>query len=69
VTIICHTIPRDEQKILIAVVREKRRLMPVICIRSNAYETAPRTCVAVDNEPEELLKTLRLATTPKKFSS
>jgi DNA-binding response OmpR family regulator len=62
--LICHTIPKDDQKVLIAVVRDKRKLMPVLCIRSSAYETAPRTCVAVDNEPEALLNTLKLATTP-----
>lgn len=38
--------------------------MPILCIRFYAYETAPRTCVAVDNEPEALLKTLKLATAP-----
>jgi DNA-binding response OmpR family regulator len=65
--LICHTIPIDEQRLLISVVRQKRRLMPVLCIRSHAYETAPRTCVAVDNEPEALLKTLKLATAPKRF--
>ena len=66
--LICHTIPKDKQLWLISAVREKRRLMPVLCIRSYAYETAPRTCVAVDNAPEELLKTLKLATAPKRLS-
>jgi DNA-binding response OmpR family regulator len=66
--LICHTIPRDDQMVLISFVRQKRRLMPVLCIRSNAYETAPRTCVAVDNDPEELLKSLKMATAPKRFS-
>jgi len=66
--LICHTIPQDDQKVLISFVREKRRLMPVLCIRSNTYETAPRTCVAVDNDPEELLKSLKMATAPKRFS-
>jgi DNA-binding response OmpR family regulator len=66
--LICHTVPRDDQKVLIAFVRDKRKLMPVLCIRSSAYETAPRTCVAVDNDPEELLKSLKMATAPKRFS-
>jgi DNA-binding response OmpR family regulator len=67
--LICHTIPREDQQVLIATVREKRRLMPVLCIRSNSYETAPRTCTAVDNEPEALLATLKLATAPKRFDA
>jgi DNA-binding response OmpR family regulator len=65
--LICHTIPRADQQVIIAAVREKRRLMPVLCIQSNSYETAPRTCVAVGNDPEELLNTLKLATAPKRF--
>jgi DNA-binding NtrC family response regulator len=62
--LICHTIPKDDKKLLISAVREKRNLMPVLCIRSSDYETPPRTCTPVDNEPEVLLNTLRLATTP-----
>jgi hypothetical protein len=67
VLLICHTIPRGDQQVLIAAVPEKRRLMPILCIRSNSYETAPRTCTAGDNEPEALLNTLKLATAPKRF--
>lgn len=63
-TVICHTVPQRDQSVLISAVREKRGLMPILCIRSYAYETAPRTCVAVDNEPEALLQTLKLATAP-----
>lgn len=63
-TLICHTVPQHDQRVLISAVREKRLLMPILCIRSYAYQTAPRTCVAVDNEPEALLKTLKLATAP-----
>jgi DNA-binding response OmpR family regulator len=65
-TVICHTVPQCDQGVLISAVREKRRLMPILYIRSYAYETAPRTCVAVDNEPEALLKALKLATAPPK---
>jgi hypothetical protein len=57
--------PKDDQRVLIAVVREKRKLMPILCIRSNAYESAPRTCIAVDNDPELLLHTVKLAATPR----
>lgn len=61
--LICHTIPKDDQRVLISVVRQKRRLMPVLCIRSNTCETVPRTCTAVDNQSELLLHTVKLATT------
>ena len=62
--LICHTIPQDDQKALISFVREKRRLMPVLCIRAFPYQSAPRTCTAVDHEPEALLHALKLAITP-----
>ena len=64
VTLICHTIPKNDQQVLITIVREKRRLMPVLCIRSSAFESAPRSCIAVDNEPEALLNAVRVAITP-----
>ena len=60
-TLICHTVARPERHLLVAVIREKRRLMPVLCIRSYVYEETPRTCIAVDNEPANLLGAIRLA--------
>jgi DNA-binding NtrC family response regulator len=62
--LICHTIARSDQQVLISAVREKRRLMPILCLRSYAYESAPLTCTAVDKEPEALLHTLKLAIAP-----
>ena len=63
VALICHTIPKTQQNLLISTIRTKRRLMPILCIRSFAFETTPRNCVAVDNEPETLLKAVRQAIT------
>jgi hypothetical protein len=62
--LICHTIARNDRQILISAVREKRRLMPILCLRSSAYESVPRTCTAVDNDPEVFLHTVKLATQP-----
>jgi DNA-binding response OmpR family regulator len=62
--LLCHTIARSDQQVLISAIREKRRLMPILCLRSHAYESVPQTCTAVDNQPEALLHTLKLATTP-----
>ena len=60
VTLLCHTVPEREQRLLIYLVREKnRRLMPILCIRSHDHESVPRVCTAVDNEPESLLRTLK----------
>ncbi len=62
--LLCHTIARSDQQVLISVVREKRPLLPILCLRSYAYESVPRTCTAVDNEPEALLHALKSAITP-----
>lgn len=63
-TLICHTIPKRDQRRLIAVIKEKRRLMPVLCIRSYAYESAPQACLAVDNDPAILLHCVKSAISP-----
>jgi CheY-like chemotaxis protein len=62
--LICHSVPRNDQQALISTVREKRRLMPVLFIRSYAYESAPQTCIPIDNEPEVLLNTMKMVTKP-----
>lgn len=61
VTLLCHTVPEREQRLLIYLVREKRRLMPILCIRSNTHESVPGACTAVDNDPEALLQSLKSA--------
>lgn len=43
VTLLCHTVPEREKRILISLVRKKRNLMPVLCIRSNRHVSVPRT--------------------------
>jgi CheY-like chemotaxis protein len=64
VALICHTTPRTGQNALISAIVLKRRLMPILYIRSFAFETPPRNCIAIDNEPETLLKALRQAIRP-----
>lgn len=59
VTLLCHTVPERDQRLLIYLVREKRNLMPVLCIRAYQHQAAPRNCIGVDNEPEALLQTLK----------
>jgi DNA-binding response OmpR family regulator len=59
VTLFCHTVPERDQRLLIYLVRAKRRLMPILRIRSHHHESVPLACIAVDNEPEALLQTLK----------
>src|SRR5689334_4483388 len=61
ITLLCHTVPEREQRLLIYQVREKRSLMPILCIRAYDHQSVPRTCVAVSNEPEALLRALKSA--------
>ena len=59
VTLLCHTVPERDQRLLIYLIREKRELMPILCIRSFEDESVPRACIAVDNEPQALLQILK----------
>ena len=34
VTLLCHTVPERDQRLLIYLAREEKRLMPILCIRS-----------------------------------
>lgn len=61
VTLLCHTVPERDQRLLIYLVREKRKLMPILCIRAYDDQSVPRTCIPVSNEPEALLQALKSA--------
>ena len=59
VTLLCHTVPERDQRFLIYLIREKRNLMPILCVRSYEHESVPQACIAVDNAPEAILQTLK----------
>jgi DNA-binding response OmpR family regulator len=59
VALLCHTVPERDQRLLIYLVRAKRRLMPILYIRSYDHESVPLACIAVDNAPEALLQSLK----------
>jgi len=61
VMLICHTIGKEDQQLLISTARQKKRLMPILCLRAINFESVPATCRAVDNDPEDLLYALRQA--------
>jgi hypothetical protein len=68
VSVICHTVDRKERQLFISAVRRQRQMLPVIFIRALAYESAPATSIAIDNDPEILLNAVRLATNRKPSS-
>jgi DNA-binding response OmpR family regulator len=59
--LICHTVPKFERRWLIANVREKRKLMPILCLTLWIHESKDEGCISVESDPEELLNALRLA--------
>jgi CheY-like chemotaxis protein len=59
--LICHSVPDSEIQKLVAVVRQTRLRMPILCIRTHQYGFAPRSCVPVDNSPAAILRALQAA--------
>jgi DNA-binding response OmpR family regulator len=53
--VLCHTIPKNEQRWLITSVRKVRRLLPIICVRASAYDSGQEGCLVSTNEPAEFL--------------
>ena len=58
VLLICHTVPKSERRWLVTNVREKRSLLPILCLTLGIYEVVGDGCIAVENDPEELLNAL-----------
>lgn len=59
--LICHTIPKPEQKRLVAVIHERRRLMPVLCVIAHDFVTPAENCFGASPTPQLLLDALRQA--------
>ena len=59
--LICHTLPKPEQKRLIAAIRERRRLMPVLCVIAHDFAMAADGSSITDNAPHLLLDALHKA--------
>ena len=59
--LICDSLPKPEQKRLIATIRERRRLMPVLCVIAHDFAMAADGCTLADNAPQLLLDALHRA--------
>jgi len=59
--LICHSVPKPEQKRLIAAIRERRRLMPVLCVIAHDFAMAADSCTITDHAPQLLLDALHKA--------
>ena len=59
--LICHSVPDSEIQKLVAIVRQTRVLMPILCMRTHQFGFAPRSCVPVENTPAAILSALHAA--------
>jgi DNA-binding NtrC family response regulator len=58
--LMCHTIPRAEQKLLLAGIRNRRRLMPVLSVIAHDF-VMPADSAAPSVPPQLLVDALRQA--------
>jgi hypothetical protein len=59
--LICHTVAKHDRQWLIARIRGKRELMPILCLTVGIHEVPGDGCIAVEHGPEKLLNALRQA--------
>jgi CheY-like chemotaxis protein len=60
--LICHTVPRSDQQLLVMAAKAKRRLLPVLFLRVYANERSTEDRIVVGNDPVALLNAVSLAT-------
>lgn len=58
--LMCHTVPKAEQKLLLAGIRNRRRLMPVLCVIAHDFVTLVDPAVPTA-APQLLVDALRQA--------
>ena len=60
--LICHTVPLNEQGVLISAIRTNRRLMPIFFVNcQNGYPTTIEGCTPIVRDSAELLNALHAA--------
>jgi DNA-binding NarL/FixJ family response regulator len=61
ILLICHSVPKTEQRKLTEAVRGERRLMPILCIVPTTFVIPPDGCLPIDNEPALLVDAIEQA--------
>jgi DNA-binding NtrC family response regulator len=59
--LVCHTVPKAQQKFLLSAIRARRRLMPFLCVIAHDVVMPAEGCSGVANAPQLLLDALRQA--------
>jgi DNA-binding response OmpR family regulator len=62
--LICHSVPRSDQQLLVMAAKTKRRLLPLLFLRVYANEGSTEDRTVVENDPVDLLNAVRFATNP-----
>ncbi len=57
--LICHTVTKSERRWLIVNIREKRKLLPILCLTLGIHDLPGDGAIGVGNDPEELLGALK----------
>ena len=61
ILLICHTVAKSEKRWLIANIRDKRMLLPILCLTVGLYEVSGDGYIIVESDPAELLNALSRA--------
>jgi DNA-binding NtrC family response regulator len=59
--LLCHTVPKSEQIRLVSAIRERRRLMPVLCVIAHDVVMPAEGCLSANSAPQQLLDALHQA--------
>jgi hypothetical protein len=67
--VMCHTVPTEERKQLVRAIRMTRKLIPILCVRSNQCDVIPSSCVSVENSPVAMVDAVKAAVRAYKSST
>jgi DNA-binding NtrC family response regulator len=59
--LVCHTVPRAEQKLLVVGIRQRRRLMPILLVIAQDFVMPAESSSGARTAPQQLLDALRQA--------
>ena len=61
IMLVCHTLPKQEQRGIISAVRKYRRIMPILCVIANNFVMPAEERNPTGSNPQQLLDGLHKA--------